>query len=183
VIDPFLKLHLKNKTAFGLYANPAVSPLLYVGTELLEQKLSSKCYSRRLAEAKAQALAAAHILATTDDTNNTVASFYLGSDTIVELDEFILEKPKDREDAKRMLKMMSGRQHHVHTGVALYRLFQNQVTLIDSFTDTATVSWIRLPCGSDSAQSSCTWCIVILWSSGNVLQNYRRRYRCLHCLW
>ena len=41
------------------------------------------------------------------------------ADTIVWLDEKVLGKPKDREDAMCMLRTMSGRSHEVFTGVCL----------------------------------------------------------------
>lgn len=41
------------------------------------------------------------------------------ADTIVWLDEKVLGKPKDREDAMCMLRTMSGRTHEVFTGVCL----------------------------------------------------------------
>ena len=41
------------------------------------------------------------------------------ADTIVWLDGKVLGKPKDKEDACRMLRQMSGRQHEVLTGVCL----------------------------------------------------------------
>lgn len=43
----------------------------------------------------------------------------LGADTTVTLDNQILGKPEDAADAARMLRMLSGRTHHVMTGVAL----------------------------------------------------------------
>ena len=43
----------------------------------------------------------------------------LGADTIVVLDDKILGKPKDREDAYNMLKSLSGRVHSVFTGVCI----------------------------------------------------------------
>ena len=43
----------------------------------------------------------------------------LGADTVVALDQMILGKPKDREDAKRMLRLLSGRVHSVFTGVCI----------------------------------------------------------------
>lgn len=43
----------------------------------------------------------------------------IGADTVVEYGEHILEKPADAEDAARVLRMLSGQRHHVHTGVAL----------------------------------------------------------------
>lgn len=43
----------------------------------------------------------------------------LGADTVVVVDRLILGKPADNEDAKRMLRMLSGREHEVITGVCL----------------------------------------------------------------
>jgi septum formation protein len=43
----------------------------------------------------------------------------LGADTVVELDGDILGKPADRFAAEDMLKRLSGRQHRVHTAVAV----------------------------------------------------------------
>ncbi len=43
----------------------------------------------------------------------------LGCDTVVIIDGEILGKPKDRADAKRMLKLLSGRTHEVITGCCL----------------------------------------------------------------
>ena len=43
----------------------------------------------------------------------------LGADTVVAVDEKILGKPKDAADAARMLRLLSGRQHFVYTGIAL----------------------------------------------------------------
>jgi septum formation protein len=46
-------------------------------------------------------------------------SVVLGADTVVVLDEEILGKPVDEEDARRMLRALSGRSHAVVTGMAL----------------------------------------------------------------
>ncbi len=46
-------------------------------------------------------------------------SVVLGSDTIVVIDRTVLGKPKDRPDAERMLRMLSGRTHQVITGFCL----------------------------------------------------------------
>jgi len=45
--------------------------------------------------------------------------FVLGADTIVVADSQILEKPRDCDDAVRMLRMLSGKSHEVSTGVCL----------------------------------------------------------------
>jgi len=43
----------------------------------------------------------------------------LGADTVVVVGEKILGKPVDAEDAARMLRMLSGKEHQVITGVCL----------------------------------------------------------------
>jgi len=43
----------------------------------------------------------------------------LGADTTVTIDGEILGKPVDQADALRMLRLLNGRPHEVHTGVAL----------------------------------------------------------------
>jgi septum formation protein len=45
--------------------------------------------------------------------------YVLGADTIVVVDGAILGKPRDRDDALRMLRLLSGRTHVVITGVCL----------------------------------------------------------------
>lgn len=43
----------------------------------------------------------------------------LGSDTTVVVDDCILGKPSDEDECVRMLQLLSGRTHQVHTAVAL----------------------------------------------------------------
>ncbi len=62
----------------------------------------------RLAAAKAEALARLH-----------PDAWVLGADTIVVIDGRVLGKPADREEAKGMLRTLSGREHTVYTGFAL----------------------------------------------------------------
>ena len=47
------------------------------------------------------------------------ADLVVGADTVVELRGEVLEKPADAADAHRMLALLSGQRHEVHTGVAL----------------------------------------------------------------
>jgi septum formation protein len=46
-------------------------------------------------------------------------NYVLGADTIVVVDDVILGKPRDAEDAARMLRLLSGRTHAVITGVCV----------------------------------------------------------------
>jgi len=65
-------------------------------------------YIIRLARAKVVAVARKH-----------EAGLVIGADTIVVLDGRLLGKPEDNDDARRMLKQLSGKWHAVMTGIAL----------------------------------------------------------------
>lgn len=65
-------------------------------------------YAMRLARDKARAVA-----------KHERQAVVLGADTIVCLDEHVLEKPADSADAARMLRLLSGRTHQVTTAVCL----------------------------------------------------------------
>lgn len=56
----------------------------------------------------------------------------LAADTTVVLEDAILGKPLDDADAFQMLKSMSGRQHEVHTGIAV--AFNNDIEVALSST-------------------------------------------------
>ena len=43
----------------------------------------------------------------------------IGSDTVVIVDDMVLNKPKDKDDAYRMLRLLSSRKHQVVTGCAI----------------------------------------------------------------
>jgi septum formation protein len=65
-------------------------------------------YAQRLARDKARAVFLRH-------PDNVV----LGADTVVVVDEHLLEKPANERDAARMLRLLSGRAHQVISGVCL----------------------------------------------------------------
>ena len=89
-------------------------------------------YVARLSREKAQAVA-------------TPASVVVAADTTVEVDGMILEKPVDRDDAARMLGLLSGRDHRCHTGVTVLGAATqtNVVTTTVTFVelDAAMVDW------------------------------------------
>jgi septum formation protein len=86
---------------------------------------------RRLARDKAAAVDGAVVVA---------------ADTVVEVDGDVLGKPADPDDARRMLRRLSGRAHKVHTGVAVRAgdaLAVDAVTTIVTFVplQAAVVDW------------------------------------------
>ena len=85
-------------------------------------KLSSPdVYVRQLAESKAM-----------DISEQYPASWVIGADTIVFIDDTILGKPGSRSEARNMLKRLSGKTHQVLTGYCVCsqridRLFSDAV--------------------------------------------------------
>lgn len=59
----------------------------------------------------------------------------LGGDTVIESEGRLLGKPRDREDARRMLMSLTGRSHQVHTAVALCHRARS-IELVDVATAT-----------------------------------------------
>jgi septum formation protein len=61
-------------------------------------------------------------------------SWIIGSDTIVVKNKEILGKPVDKDEAQKMLQMLSGACHEVHTGIALltpqHRLIRSVCTKV-----------------------------------------------------
>jgi septum formation protein len=66
----------------------------------------------------------------------------LAADTIVVVDGVVLGKPEGEDDAMRMLRLIQGRGHLVHTGVCLARDGETH-----QFTDTAEVAMRPLTLG------------------------------------
>jgi septum formation protein len=46
-------------------------------------------------------------------------SFVIGADTVVVIDDQVLGKPSDEQEAREMLRLLSGTTHSVFTGVAI----------------------------------------------------------------
>ncbi len=73
--------------------------------------------------------------------NSTKDTLVIGCDTIVCCDGKILGKPKNREDAVRMLKSLSGKKHSVISGLTLlygdkkYICSETTYVLFDDMTD------------------------------------------------
>ena len=94
-------------------------------------------YVRRLSAEKAGAVL---------DRLHDELAVVIAADTTVDVDGTILGKPADPAEARSMLAAMSGRRHHVHTGVTL-RLDERSVTEVTTTAvdvvaiDEATAAW------------------------------------------
>ena len=83
----------------------------------------------RLAEAKSLAV-----------SRKAPGAWVVGADTMVDVDGEPFSKPRDRDDAMRMLRALNGRTHLVHTGVSLAR----DGAVAASFVETTRVTFGEL---------------------------------------
>jgi septum formation protein len=79
-------------------------------------------YVQRLALEKARAIYVA----------SEATAIVIGADTTVDLNGDILGQPIDDDDARRMLRLLSGTTHRVHTGVAVVSSRGEQVEVVSS---------------------------------------------------
>jgi septum formation protein len=94
--------------------------------ELLEVGESATDYVQRLALQKAQQ-GLYNVV-----KNKLESAPVLGSDTIVVLGQHIFEKPKDQNEARNMMLMLSGNTHHVYTAIALVSSEEIKTALVTS---------------------------------------------------
>jgi septum formation protein len=78
--------------------------------ETLRPRETPRRHAERLAREKASAVA-----------TREAGKITIAADTIVVINRKVLGKPRDEDDARRMLSMLSGREHTVITAVAVAR--------------------------------------------------------------
>ena len=67
----------------------------------------------------------------------------IGSDTVVAAEGEILGKPKDKDDARRMISMLSGKTHQVYTGVTLM-IFKEERMTRETFYEKTDVTFYEM---------------------------------------
>ena len=68
----------------------------------------------------------------------------IAADTVVSYMGLILNKPEDNEDAKRMLKMLSGKHHTVYSGMTLIFKDKNGNCVTESYVDGTDVEFTEI---------------------------------------
>lgn len=83
-----------------------------VNSPTFEERLVADCPAteqvQSFAQSKAQSVA-----------RQEPEAIVLGSDTVIELDHHVIGKPADLVEARTMLRRLAGRDHRVHTAIAL----------------------------------------------------------------
>lgn len=106
----------------------------------------------------------------------------IACDTVVECGGAIMSKPADLADARRMLEMLSGQQHHVYSGLCVWRrpdgrpavqtaetrLVMNRLTpqMLDEYL--ASRQWVG-KAGAFGYQDRTGWLSIVEGSESNVI--------------
>lgn len=105
---------------------------------------------------------------------NHPGAIVVGADTIIVHENEILGKPKDEEDAYRMLKRLSGDRHRVYTAVALVKdekthtfVSETEVSM-KPLSDLAIHNYIQTKEPMDKAGA-----YGIQGEGGNLIENYK----------
>lgn len=128
--------------------------------EELSPREDPVAYVERLACSKAQTIAARF-------SGDTV----LGADTTVVIEGHILEKPRDLEDARRMLRQLGGRTHEVTTGICVVdsgkSVVEHETTLVrmDVISDAEIERYVASGEPMDKAGAYAIQGIASRWAS------------------
>lgn len=90
----------------------------------------------------AEELAAGKVRKVIDLLKGRTPPWIAGADTLIYMEGQFYGKPKDREDARRMLSLFRGREHEVVTGIALYNSAEKKLDQ-RSMSSTVTFSQIK----------------------------------------
>lgn len=108
--------------------------------------------------------------------------WFIGCDTVVECQGMVIGKPRDEEDARRILKTLRGREHRVLSGLCLWHRpddqhvtqFDETLLVMDSFSDDELEKYLRTDlwigkAGAFGFQDGLDWVHVVQGSESNVV--------------
>ena len=110
------------------------------------------------------------------------SAIILACDTVAECHGQVLGKPRDRNDARRMLTLLRGKQHRVHSGLCLWIRPEDKTTLqldtttlvMDDVSDEQLESYLDTnlwegKAGAFGYQDGWDWLHIIEGSESNVI--------------
>ena len=96
-----------------------------VKNALIKEKASPEIISKNLAELKANKV-----------SSNQPGQLVLGADSVIDLDNELISKPENRNDAMRILKSLNGKKHFLISSVCISK----NGTMIWNYTDKAELT-------------------------------------------
>ena len=103
-----------------------------VKESLIQEKATSKLISKNLAELKANKI-----------SEKTPNEFVLGADSVVDLNNELISKPKNRKEAFDILQKLNGKKHQLISSVCISK----NGSMIWNYTDSSTLTMKKLNLG------------------------------------
>ena len=100
-----------------------------IKVSLLQEKASPEIISKNLAELKANKV-----------SKQNPGRFVLGADSVIDLKNELISKPKNREEALNILKKLNGQTHNLISSVC----FSKNGSMIWNYTDASTLTMKNL---------------------------------------
>tara|TARA_B100000029_G_scaffold488150_1_gene544387 strand:+ start:295 stop:882 length:588 start_codon:yes stop_codon:yes gene_type:complete len=100
-----------------------------VKESLLQEKATPKIISKNLAELKANKI-----------SKKTPNNLVLGADSVIDINNELISKPKSREEAYKILKKLNGQKHQLISSVCISK----NGSMIWNFTDASTLTMKQL---------------------------------------
>ena len=120
-----VRKEILNKHNVSISVEPSNIDEDVIKNSLLKEKASPEIISKSLAELKSCKVSQ-------KKTNRLV----LGADSVIDLNGELISKPKNRDEALKILKKLNGKQHNLVSSIS----FSKNGTMIWNYTDKATLT-------------------------------------------
>ena len=103
-----VRREILEKNGLGCYVEPSNVDEDIIKNSLLNEGATPETISKNLAEIKANKV-----------SQKKIDKLVLGADSVIDLDNKIISKPKNRNDALKILKNLNGRKHNLISSVCI----------------------------------------------------------------
>jgi len=120
-----VRREILEKNGLGCYVEPSNVDEDIIKNSLLNEGATPETISKNLAEIKANKV-----------SQKKIDKLVLGADSVIDLDNKIISKPKNRNDALKILKNLNGRKHNLISSVCISK----NGNMIWNYTDKAELT-------------------------------------------
>ncbi len=120
-----VRKEILNKNDISFQVQPSAVDEEPIKESLLKEKASPEIISKNLAEIKASKI-----------SQKNFNKLVLGADSVIDLNGELISKPKNREEALKILKKLNGKKHNLVSSVCISK----NGAMIWNYTDKATLT-------------------------------------------
>ena len=125
-----VRKEILNKNNISCVVEPSNVDEDLVKKSLLNEGATPEIISKNLAELKANKI-----------SQKKYGEIVLGADSVIDLDNEIISKPSDRNEALNILKKLNGKKHHLISSVCISK----NGSMIWNYTDKAALTMKKMP--------------------------------------